>query len=241
MDIRTPVPGVNGASVLTEGNRSLRPERLISFEVGYRGEAARYGLSWDVAGYWNIVSDLVVLSAVNPVPAADAFDVSSGSYLLGRSLFSNDPQTYTARGVEVGGTWNALRGLDLRVSGALQQIVPNTSIPVCGPCTQAPTFKMNAGFVYRTPVKLELSSDVSFVTGTTWVEREPSAQDPTQIVNVQNPLAAYTVLNARIAYRFWGDKVSVAVVASQLAPNHQEHPFGNLVSRRIYAQLSVTP
>ncbi|MEW5741573.1 MAG: TonB-dependent receptor [Myxococcota bacterium] len=241
MDIRTPVPGVNGASVLTEGNRSLRPERLISFEVGYRGEAARYGLSWDVAGYWNIVSDLIVLSAVNPVPAAEAFDPQSGSFLLGRSLFSNDGQTYTARGVEVGGTWNAVSGLDFRLSGALQQIVPNTSMAVCGPCTQAPTFKMNAGFVYRTPVKLDLSSDVSFVTGTTWVEREPSAQDPTQIVNLQNPLGAYTVLNARIAYRFLSDKVTVAVVASQLAPNHQEHPFGNLVSRRIYAQLSVTP
>ncbi|MCC6333305.1 MAG: TonB-dependent receptor [Myxococcales bacterium] len=241
MDIRTPVPGVNGASVLTEGNRSLRPERLLSFEVGYRGEAARYGLSWDVAGYWNIVSDLIVLSAVNPVPAANAFDAQSGSYLLGRSLFSNDGQTYTARGVEVGSTWNPISGLDLRVSGALQQIVPNTAIAVCGPCTQAPAFKMNAGFVYRTPVKLDLSSDVSFVTGTTWVEREPSAQDPTQIANVQNPLAAYTVLNARVAYRFFSDKASVAVVASQLAPNHQEHPFGNLVSRRIYAQLTVTP
>jgi iron complex outermembrane receptor protein len=241
MDIRTPVPGVNGASVLTVGNRRLRPERLISFEVGYRGEAARTGVSWDVAGYWNIVSDLVVLSAVTPVPAADAFDATTGSFLLGRSLFSNDPQTYTARGVEVGGTWNALRGLDLRVSGALQQVVPNSAIVVCGPCTQAPTFKLNAGFVYRTPVKLELSSDVSFVTGTTWVEREPSAQDPTQIANVQNPLAPYTVLNARIAYRFWDDKVSVGVAASQLAPNHQEHPFGNLVSRRVFAQLSVTP
>lgn len=241
MDIRTPVPGVNGASVLTQGNRALRPERLLSFEVGYRGEAAQLGLSWDLAGYWNIVSDLIVLLAVTPVPAAQAFDPASGSYLLGRSLFSNDPQTYTARGVELGLTWNVLRGLDLRASGALQQVVPNTQVAVCGPCTQAPAFKLNAGFVYRTPVKLDLSADVSFVTGTTWVEREPSAADPTQIVNLQNPQAAYTVVNARVAYRFLKDKVTVAVVGSQLAPQHQEHPFGNLVSQRVFAQLTVTP
>lgn len=241
MDIRTPVPGVNGASVLTEGNRTLKPERLLSFELGYRGEAARVGLSWDVAAYWNIVSDLIVLSAVSPVPAGNALDPASGSYLLGRSTFVNDPQTYTARGVELGLTWNVLRGLDLRASGALQQVVPNTTVAVCGPCTQAPAFKMNAGFVYRTPVKLDLSADVSFVTGTTWVEREPSAQDPTQIINLENPLAAYTVINARLGYRFLGDRVTVAVVGSQLGPNHQEHPFGNLVSRRVFAQLTVTP
>jgi iron complex outermembrane receptor protein len=100
---------------------------------------------------------------------------------------------------------------------------------------------MNAGFVYRTPVKLDLSADVSLVTGTTWVEREPSAQDPTQIINLENPLAAYTVINARLGYRFLGDRVSVAVVGSQLGPSHQEHPFGNLVSRRVFAQLTVTP
>lgn len=241
MDIRTPVPGVNGASVLTVGNRTLKPERLISFELGYRGEAAKAGLSWDFAAYWNIVSDLIVLSAVTPVPAANALDPVTGSYLLGRSLFSNDGQTYTARGVEVGLTYNVLNGLDLRASGALQQVVPNTAVAVCGPCSQAPNFKMNAGFVYRSPVKLDLSADVSFVTGTTWVEREPSASDPTQIVNLQNPLAAYTVINARVGYRFLDDRVSVAIVGSQLGPDHQEHPFGNLVSRRLFAQLTVTP
>ena len=70
--VRTPVPGVTGASVLTEGNRELRPERLISFELGYRGELPRLGLTVDLTGYWNIVSDLIVLSAVHPVsPESD--------------------------------------------------------------------------------------------------------------------------------------------------------------------------
>jgi iron complex outermembrane recepter protein len=241
MDIRTPVPGVNGASVLTQGSRALRPERLISFELGYRGEAARLGLSWDVAAYWNIVNDLVVLSAVTPVTAGGAFDGASSSYLLGRSLFVNDPQIYTARGVELGLTWNATTGLDLRLSGALQQVVANTDVPVCGPCTQAPAVKFNAGVVYRTPVNLDLSADLSFVSATTWVEREPSAADPTQIANLQNPLGAYAVINARVAYRFFGDRLTVAVVGSQLGANHREHPFGNDVNRRVFAQLTVQP
>jgi iron complex outermembrane receptor protein len=241
MDIRTPVPGVAGASVLTKGNLALRPERLISFELGYRGEAARLGLSWDVAAYWNIVSDLIGLSAVTPVSAGAAFDPASNSFLLGRSSFINDPQTYTARGGEVGLTWNATTGLDLRLSGALQQVVANSPVAVCGPCTQAPALKLNGGVVYRSPVNLDLSADVSFVSSTVWVEREPSAADPTQIVNLQNPLAAYAVINARVAYRFLNDRLTVAVVGSQLGANHQEHPFGNDVNRRLFATISVQP
>ncbi len=241
MNIRTPVPGVNGASVLTQGNRALRPERLFSFEVGYRGEVPQWGLTIDLAGYWNIVNDLIVLSAVNPVAPGEAFDPTSQSFLLGRSLFSNDPQTYTARGGELGLTWNAVKGLDLRASTAVQSIVANSQVDVCGPCTQAPTVKVNAGFVYRSPVNIDVSADFSFVSGTIWIEREPSASDPTQISNLQNPLAAYTVINARVAYRLLDDRVTVAVVGSQLGPSHQEHPFGNDVNRRIFATLSVRP
>ena len=243
MDIRTPVPGVTGASVLTSGNRALKPERLISFEVGYRGELPRLGLTVDLAGYWNIVNDLIVLGAVNPVDPATAFDTKSQSFLLGRSFFQNDAQTYHARGAELGVTWNATKGLDLRLSTALQSLVADKPPAgfVCGPCTQSPALKLNGGFIYRTPVNLDLSADVSFVTGSTWVEREPSASDPTQIANLQNPLPAYAVINARVAYRLFNDKLTVAVVGSQLGPNHQEHPFGNYVNRRVFAQITVQP
>jgi iron complex outermembrane receptor protein len=142
---------------------------------------------------------------------------------------------------DLGVTWNATRGLDLRASAALQSVVANSGATVCGPCSQAPAAKVNAGFVYRTPVNLDLSADVSVVTATRWIEREPSQADPTQIANIENPLGAYTVINARVGYRFFNDRVTVAVVGSQLGPNHQEHPFGNNVNRRVFAQLSVQP
>ena len=100
---------------------------------------------------------------------------------------------------------------------------------------------MNAGVVYGTPLNIDLSADLSVVSATTWVEREPSAADPTQIANQQNPLSAYTVINARLGYRFFNDRVSVSVVGTQLGPSHQEHPFGNNVNHRILAQLTVRP
>jgi iron complex outermembrane receptor protein len=241
MDIRVPVPGVDGASVATFGNQALKPERLLSFELGYRGEAGRQGLSWEAAAYWNVVSDLIVLSGVTPTSAGSSWDPGSSSFVLGSSRFVNDANAYTAKGLELGATWNALDGLDFRGSAALQQVTANQAVAVCGPCTQAPNLKLNLGFTWRTPVKLELSSDVSFVSATVWVEREPSSADPTQVVNLQNPLAAYAVVNARAAYRFFDDRLTVSVVGTQLGGAHQEHPFGNNISRRVFALISVTP
>jgi iron complex outermembrane recepter protein len=241
VNLPVPAPGAPGVSVLTQGNRTLTPESLLSFELGYRGEAARLGLSWDVAGYVNFVRNLIVLSAVNPLPGDQAFDERSQSFLVGRSLFENDLGVYRAIGGEVGVTWNATKGLDFRLSTALQTIQSVENRPVCGPCTQAPAVKVNGGFIYRTPVNLDLSADVSYVSATTWVEREPSPTDPTQILNVQNPLGGFAVINARVAYRLLNDRITFAVVGQQLGPAHQEHPFGNNVNRRVFAQLSVQP
>lgn len=242
LDLRTPVPGIGGASVATRGNLALRPERLLSFEVGYRGELARIGLSWDLALYWNIVADLIYLSEVKTMGAGSAYDAATGSYFVGHSAFVNDSQgPYTARGGELGVTWNALPGLDLRLSGALQSVESNTPGTACGPCTQAPTAKVNGGFVYRTPVGLDLSADFSYASATIWVEREPARVNPTQILFVQNPLAAYTVLNARVGYRLFNDRLTLALVGSQLGPDHQEHPLGNSVNRRLFATITVQP
>ncbi len=240
--IATPVPGVNGASVLTQGNLSLRPERLLSFEVGYRGEAARYGLEWELALYQNYINDLIVLSAVTPVQADQAYDRASSSYLLGRSAFVNDTTGYIARGAEVGFTWSAALGLDVRISVALQQVVSQGDPKaVCGPCTEAPAAKLYGGVTYRTPVGLDLGVDAAFVSSTVWVEREPDPMDPTRIANIQNPLAAYVVINARAGYRFFDDRLSVAVVGTQLGPSHQEHPFGNLINQRVMGTITVRP
>ncbi|MBS1153226.1 MAG: btuB3, partial [Myxococcaceae bacterium] len=240
MDIRTPVPGVNGASVLTQGNRTLRPERMLAFEVGWRGELARLGLEYDLALYWNVVDDLIALTAVNPVPADQAYDPFTQSYLLGRSNFQNDPVTYTARGGELGFKWSILNGLDLRLSTAIQNIASNTA-GVCGPCSQAPTVKVFGGIWYQTPVNLDLSVDAAYTSSTIWVEREPAAEDPTRISNVSNALGGYVVVNARVGYRLFKDRLTVAVVGSQLGPTHAEHPFGNLISRRVFATVTVTP
>ncbi len=242
MSVRVPVPGVNGASLLSTGDTKLKPEQLLSFELGYRGDIPEIGLEWDLSVYQNNVRDLIALSNVTRTLATEAWDEKSQSYLIGRTSFHNEPDDYTGRGVELGLRLSPIDGLDVKLSGAYQGITTSgTSGNICIPCTSTPAFKMFAGVGFRTPIDLDFSADVSYVTSTLWIEREPLPSDPTVFQNLQYPVAGFAVVNARIAYRFLQDRVIFAVVGSQLGPSHPEHPFGNRVERRVLGTLTVIP
>ncbi|RKH08306.1 TonB-dependent receptor [Corallococcus sp. CA047B] len=236
-----PVPGVNGVSVLTTGNRELRPERLNALELGWRGESPRLGLDWDVALYQNTVKDLIGLSAVQRLPAGESYDSGSGSYLVGRSLFTNENAIYTARGVEAGLSLSPIDGLGIKASAALQNVTSDLPEEGCGPCSQAPGFKVFGGITYRTRADLEFGIDAAFTSSSTWVEREPAANDPTRVELLSNNLPAYAVVNARVGYEVVKDLASVSLMGSQLGGTHAEHPFGNRIERRVFANLTVTP
>jgi iron complex outermembrane receptor protein len=241
-DLRVPVPGVPGASVRTRGNTGLRPERLTAFELGWRGEAAEVGIDWDVALYQNTVRDLIVLSAFQRLPPEETFDTASNTYLLGRSAFTNEDAVYTARGAELGLNMAPIDGLGVKLSTAFQKVTSDLeSQAQCGPCSQAPQLKLYGGITYRTRADLEFGVDAAYTSSTTWIEREPSAVDPTRIEPIGNRLGAYTVVNARVGYQAVKDTVDVALVGSHLAGAHSQHPFGNRIERRVFATLTVTP
>ncbi|MCP3102922.1 TonB-dependent receptor [Myxococcus sp. K15C18031901] len=237
-----PVQGVNGASAMTTGNTSLRPERLTAFELGYRGEFAELGMDWDVALYQNRVKDLIVLSAFERLPANESYDPATGNYLVGRSRFQNEDSIYTARGVEAGITLAPVDGLGLKASAAVQNVSSDLEDKEdCGPCSQAPQLKLYGGITYRTKVDLEFGVDAAFTSSTTWIEREPNATDPTILEPHANALGAYTIVNARVGYTAVKNTVDVALIGSQLGAAHSQHPFGNRIERRVYATLTVTP
>jgi iron complex outermembrane receptor protein len=149
---------------------------------------------------------------------------------------------YTARGMEVGANMAPVDGLGLKASAAFQNVTSDREEKEqCGPCSQAPQFKLYAGVTYRTKADLEFGVDAAFTSSTTWIEREPAAADPTRIELLSNPLTAYTVVNARVGYQAVKDTVDVALVGSHLAGAHSQHPFGNRIERRVYATLTVTP
>jgi iron complex outermembrane receptor protein len=241
-DLRVPAPGVPGASALTQGSRSLRPERLVAFELGYRGEGPTLGIDWDIALYQNTVKDLIVLSAFQRPPAGEAYDAVTDTYLLGRSSFQNEQAIYTSRGVEAGISLAPVDGLGIKASAALQKVsAQGETDGQCAPCSQAPSIKLFGGLTYRTRADLEFGVDAAYTSSTTWIEREPNSADPTRIDFIANPLGAYASLNARVGYDVIKDRLTVAVVGSNLASAHTQHPLGNRIERRVYATLTVTP
>jgi len=241
MDIRIPVPGVTGASALTIGSTSLKPEELTAYELGYRGEFPIIGLEWDLAVYQNAVKDLIDIGAMQRLAAGQAFDPVSQTFILGRSAFQNEPGVYTARGIEVAAKYSPLDGLSITASGSYQAITASEVDTACIPCGQAPAFKAFLGASYRSAVGFDFSVDGAYTSATTFIEREPAQADPTQIAFIPYPLSEYYVVNARIAYRFFQDRATLALVGTNLGGGHQEHPFGNEISRRFFATLTVTP
>jgi iron complex outermembrane receptor protein len=241
MQVRVPLAGVTGATALSVGNQALRPERLVAYELGYRGEAPTLGMDWDVALYQNTVRDLIGLSAVQRVRPEEAWDPVTGTYLLGRSVFQNEAAVYTAHGAELGVSLAPVDGLGIRLNSAFQNVTAEGGDGACGPCSQAPQLKVYGSVTYRTRSDLELGVDAAWTSSTTWVEREPSTLDPTRIEALGNVLPAYAVVNARVGYDVMKDRVSVALVGSHLAGAHAQHPFGNRIERRVLATLTVTP
>jgi len=237
-----PAPGVPGATALTSGSVDLKPESMVAYELGYRGEAPELGIDWDFALYQNTVKNLIAVSPVQRLPAGESYDPESGTFVVGRSFFRNEPATYTSRGVELGVSLAPVDGLGVKLSTAFQKVTSEGEPDEqCGPCSQAPELKLFGGLTYRTRSDLEFGVDATYTSATLWIEREPSAADPTRIEFLSNGLPAYTVLNARVGYEIIKDKLTVAVVGSNLAGSHAQHPFGNRIERRVYASMTVIP
>ncbi|MCI0668861.1 MAG: TonB-dependent receptor [Myxococcaceae bacterium] len=239
--LRVPVPGVPGASGLTSGNLTLRPERLTAFEIGYRGENARLGVDWDVTVYNHAVKDLIGLSPMSRLPAEDTFDELTQTYLLGQSFFQNEPSRYNANGLELSASAAPVDGLGIKLSGALQRISSNGEAADCGPCLQAPTAKVYGSITYRTPARVSFGVEGGYTSATEWIEREPSSSDPTAVVNQHNALPAYSVFHARVGFEPIADRLALELRGTHLGSPHQQHPFGNTLDRRVYLTVRITP
>ena len=100
------------------------------------------------------------------------------------------------------------------------------------------THKVNAGVQVRTPFGFDGSIDFHYLSPQDWAE---------QVVDVQTQsfafhsfhLDAYTLLNARLGYRFLRNQAELGIVAFNLLDDrHREHPFGQFVDRRFLGFFS---
>lgn len=253
LDIPLQLP-IAGASQRSEGVRRedpgflLNAERILSAELGYLNQDAE-AFVFDAAVYYNRASSLIQLAPNRPVtvgdlPAAGGQDPQTGLYPVGFGGWENQCQSYNVYGGEAGVRTFPVEGLDLYANYTL-----NTSQQDNSGCSaeelsrivadqRTSRHKVNAGVQLRTQVGFDGSIDFHYVAPQVWAEQRTNIQQQ-QIEQQRFELSDYTLLNGRLGYRFLQNAAEVSVVGFNLVDvKHRQHPFGQLIGRRVMAMFA---
>jgi iron complex outermembrane receptor protein len=248
LDIPFQLP-VTGGALLTQSRLSrLEPEQILTTELGYLNSESDY-LTVDSALFYNHTTNLIEIAPIQAVTLGDvasaqvptAASSSTGLYPLFFNGFENQCQTYGVYGAELGARTFPLEGLDFYANYTFMYVRQDNSgcnaarLALLADDARTSAHKVNAGVQVRTPARIDGSVDFHYVSPQDWTEQVTSSQ--TQRLEYQSfHLTWYTLLNARIGYRFWRDHVEVSGVAFNLLDDkHREHPFGQFIGRRLMA------
>ncbi len=241
----------SGAEVLSQGAKQDDPsyrtqhEKILALEAGYQNQISDY-FSVEVNAYYNRVTDLIVLSqlrAQTPTTyarGAGGYNEATARHTAAYSGFTNDCQIFHSYGGEVGLRTFPITGLDVYGSYAanrVQQVAPaGCSATVQDQRTS--NHKVIAGVQYRTKFGLDAELDVWFQSKQIWAEQRVNVATR-EIDYQQFRLDSFPLLNGRVGYRFKFEPIDVGVTVSNLLNTGiREHPFGQVLGRRIMLMVS---
>jgi len=245
---------VTGAAQISEGVRREDPsfivnaERVLSAELGYLNQESEYFV-FDATAYYNRVSSLIQLSPNRPVTVGDfgsagGQDPQTGLYAVGLGGWENQCQAYNVYGGEAGVRTFPLEGLDLYVNYTLNSIQQDNSSCTAEELSRivadqrTSMHKVNAGVQLRTKPGIDGSIDFHYVAPQVWAEQVTNFVRQ-QIEQQRFELSDYTLLNARLGYRFLGNQAEVSIIGfNVLDVQHRQHPFGQLVGRRVMGMVT---
>jgi iron complex outermembrane receptor protein len=248
VDVPVQLP-VTGGAELSLPSASLKPEHVITTELGYLSSDSDY-FTVDSAFFYNHVDDLMELAPNRLLSVGDAASgqaaqiPSTGLYPLFFGGFQNQCQRYDVYGAEIGARVFPVEGLDLYANTTLMDVKQDNrgcsaaqlSLIVTDARTSA--VKINAGIQIRSRHGVDASVDFHYVSPQDWAEQVVSVQRQA-IVYESFHLDPYTLLNASVGYRFLGGRADARVVAFNLLDDQRrEHPFGQVLDRRLMALLS---
>ncbi len=241
--IITPLRGVTAFGL---GNTRLGPERIFSLELGYRAEDPD-AFALEANAYFNRVGGLIGLRDLHYTRLWDfqndptfAYDPAQAVLGLVSLRFGNEDTTFLQFGGELGIKLFPVRGLDVYANYAFHRTVPSTDAPLGGreEDQRASEHKVNLGVQYRSRFGLDLAADFSWVSPQLWVDPQVALR-PGDPLYTADPLPAYAVLNARVGYRLFEDKLELSVVGTNLLMEHREHPFAQTIDRRVMGHATL--
>ncbi len=244
LGVQLPIGAVE-ANTNTMKIGQLRPERILTAELAYLNRDLDF-IEFELAAYYNRVSDLTTLLPSQAVTPSDRlgdplFEMSNGRYVAGYSGFVNSCNELNVLGGELGVKAYPIEGLDVFANYALNKSSP-THPAGCDVVEEQRTsmHKLNLGVQGRSKIGLDGEIIFHYVSPQDWVERDYDSS-VNAIVNKSLPLPGYAMLNARVGYRFPGNRVEASITGFNILNSvHQEHPFTNYVGRRFMAFMQYT-
>ncbi len=210
------------------GSTTLKPEQIVSYDLGYQGWWFKHRLRVRADLFFNHISDLINFVTVGTT-----------------RTFSNGGVA-DIYGGEVGAEFLATQWLTGFVNASYQQIGQTFTGAVR---RGAPAWKVNAGLRGEWENGLSGEAAVHYVAGSTYPVIEIyQALAPFGATVPNSRVEGYTLLNLRGAYRFWKQKTEgaylrdaeVAVSAfNALNDKHKEHPLGDTLGSRVMGWLTV--
>jgi iron complex outermembrane receptor protein len=240
---------VAGAAQISEGVRREDPsfivnaERILSAELGYLNQESDYFVV-DATAFYNRVSSLIQLSPNRPVTVGDfrsigGQDPQTGLYPIGLGGWENQCQAYNVYGGEAGVRAFPIEGLDVYANYTLNRVQQDNSSCTAEQLSRTvadqrtSNHKVNAGIQLRTKAGIDGSVDFHYVGPQVWAEQVSNFVRQ-QIEQQRFELSDYTLLDARVGYRFLRDQAELSVNGfNVLDVQHRQHPFGQLVGRRV--------
>ncbi len=250
-----PVPNSPGVAVGFTGQQNLKPESMLQVELGYRGRVFDR-FQPEIVFYGEKVTNLILDSALTPPSIDDPNRApvdplrGTGSFIVGYAGFENTSSKFYGVGVEIGGKYTPVDGLDLGLNYSFEKIADCThactftaaNTQAGGLLSNTATHKLNALLLWRTRSSFDISFDAHYVSPVTWVENVFDPFNPNAVGGVlftPYALPAYTLVNGRIGYRVIPNKLDLGVaVYNLLDDEHREHPYGNQIGRRFTVTAS---
>jgi iron complex outermembrane receptor protein len=248
-----------GGDLLTRGNPvdfannyKLNPENVVTEELGYLNQDSDFFI-FDSALFHNYVHNLVDLAPnraltagdlANPNNVGGTFDPTTGLYPLFFGGWENQCQAYNVYGGEFGVRTFPAEGLDVYANYTLMSVKTDLSgcsaaqLAVTSPDQRTSAHKLNAGVQLRTNIGIDGSIDFHYVSPQTWGEQVTNIA--LQRIEYQSfHLDSYTLVNARVGYRFLKNQADISGVAFNLLNDeHREHPFGEIVGQRFMGMFT---
>jgi outer membrane receptor for ferrienterochelin and colicin len=256
LNLPTQLP-ITGADLVSEGQRSdnpsfrVNPEQIFTTELGYLNSDSDY-FTVDTAFFYNHAGDLLELAPNRPVTVGDlanpgvptSLNQQQGFYPIFLGGFDNQCQRYNVYGAELGVRTFPLEGLDVYANTTLMDVVQDNSectpeqLALVASDARTSAVKVNAGVQLRTKIGIDGSIDFHYVSPQTWAEQVTDLQK--QRIEYQSfHLDSYELLNASVGYRFLKNQAEIRGVGFNLLDDqHREHPFGQVLDRRLMGIFS---